>query len=361
LELIGIYDCAGRPDKSGGGAVFQSVLLRWHCRPEAFAAYVARAGEGRNSAPRIAVGFILIVLFHIIFAVAAFVVGPFILKGYDALLGIDRPLMLYFDTVDTFFVTRFGLALLLGAIGCMWLGTWFVVRIVHKRKLSGLMGATARLSWRDFAASFAVWFVVGAISSAVFFAMDATAARSETALLDWGLVLIPLSLFILFQSSAEELVFRGYLQQSLAHRFPHWCVWAALPAIVFTLLHWDSDALPWMNAAYLASILVFSVAMTLLVYATGNLGAAFGAHCANNIIALLLFGADSDYRSAALFVGLPMQDPTWTPIEAALLVILSIALTAIALAFSLHPRSPFKLRGKPAHSREVVQVGSPAE
>ncbi|HEV2901049.1 MAG TPA: CPBP family intramembrane glutamic endopeptidase [Pseudaminobacter sp.] len=205
--------------------MFQSVLLRWHWRPETFAAYIARAGDGRNSAPRIAVGFILIVLFHIIFAVAAFVVGPFILKGYDALLGIDRPLMLYFDTVDTFFVTRFGLALLLGAIGCMWLGTWFVVRTVHKRKLSGLMGATARLSWRDFAASFAVWFVVGAISSAVFFA-------------------IPLSLFILFQSSAEELVFRGYLQQSLAHRFPHWCVWAALPAIMFTLLHWDSDALP---------------------------------------------------------------------------------------------------------------------
>jgi hypothetical protein len=78
---------------------------------------------------------------------------------------------------------------------------------------------------------------------------------------------------------------------------------------------------------------------------------------------LLLFGADSDYRSAALFVGLPMQDPSWTPVEAALLVILSIALTVIALAFSLHPRSPFKLRGTQdrPHSDEVVPVGSPAE
>lgn len=325
--------------------MFQSVQLRPHWRSDAFRAYVAKAGEGRNSARRIAVGFILIALFHVIFAVAALAAGPVVLKGYEALVGIDRPLALYFETMDEFFVTRFGLVLSLGAIGCMWLGTWFVVRFVHKRKLSGVMGAAARLSWRDFASSFAIWFVVGAISSAVFFAMDATAGRSETALLDWGLALLPLSLFILFQSSAEELVLRGYFQQSLAHRFPHWCVWAALPAVAFTLLHWDSDALPWMNAAYLSSTAVFSVAMTILVYATGNLGAAFGAHFANNIVALLLFGADSDYRSAALFVGLPMQDPSWTPIEAALLVILMIVLTAMPLAFSLHPRSPFRLKG----------------
>lgn len=252
----------------------------------------------------------------------------------------------YWEIFDTMFTTRFGLAVLLLAVGSMWFAVLLVMRVLHRRPLSTLLGATARLSWHDFARSFAIWFVVGVVSSAIFFTMDVTAARSETNLLEWAAAFLPLSLFILLQSSAEELVFRGYLQQSLAQRFPHWLAWAILPGIAFTLPHWDFEALPWMNAAYLMSVAVFSIAMTVLVCATGNLGAAFGAHFATNLVALLLFSSDGDYRSAALFVGLPMQDPSWTPTDAALITLSMIALTALTVTLSIHPRSPFKLRSR---------------
>ncbi|MCV3241643.1 CPBP family intramembrane glutamic endopeptidase [Mesorhizobium sp. ZC-5] len=311
---------------------------------------VAKAGEGRNSAWRIAIGFSVITLMVLFITIAAIAAGPLVYQGFCSLAGCAQPTLSYWEAsellYESFLDSWLGFALALSTIGVAWAGTWVALRLVHRRRLSSLMGVTGRLSWHDFASSFAVWFIVGVLSSALFFATDPTGRRGEVELLNWIVALLPFSLLILVQSSAEELVFRGYLQQSLAQRFPNWLVWAVLPTLVFTLLHWDGDAVPWMNAAVLISIAVFSVAMTLLVCATGNLGAAFGAHCANNVVAILFFGGDADFQWAALYVGLPLQDQSWTPADAVLMAIAGIVLTIIPLALSLHPRSPFRLASK---------------
>lgn len=315
-----------------------------------FWSYVAKAGEGRNSAWRIAIGFSVIMLMVLSVTITAIAAGPYAYRGFCALVGCEQPTLSYWEASEMLYEPSpdswLGFALALCMIGAVWAGTWVALRLLHRRRLSSLMGVTGRLSWHDFASSFAVWFIVGVLSSAFFFATDPTARRGDIELLNWIVALLPFSLLILVQSSAEELVFRGYLQQSLAQRFPNWLVWAALPTLVFTLLHWDGVAMPSMNAAVLVSGAVFSAAMTLLVCATGNLGAAFGAHCANNVVAILFFGGDAGYQWAALYIGLPLQDPSWTPADAALMAIAGIVLTIIPLALSLHPRSPFRLASR---------------
>jgi uncharacterized protein len=315
-----------------------------------FWSYVARAGEGRNSAWRIAIGFSVIVLMVLFITLAFVVAGPFAYRGFCALAGCAQPTPSYWEVSEILYELLLnswvGFAFALSTIGAAWAGTWVALRLIHRRRLSSLMGITGRLSWHDLASSFAVWFVVCLGSSALFSATDLTELRDGIELVDWIIALLPFSLWILMQSSAEELVFRGYLQQSLAQRFPNWLVWAALPTLVFTLLHWDGDATPSMNAAILVSGAVFSVAMTLLVCATGNLGAAFGAHCANNVVAILFFGSDADYQWAALYIGPPVQDPSWTPADAALMAITEIVVTIIPLALLLHPRSPFRLASR---------------
>ena len=53
--------------------------------------------------------------------------------------------------------------------------------------------------------------------------------------LPWLLVL-PVALFsILIQTSAEEILFRGYLQQQLGARFASPWIWMALPSVLFGL------------------------------------------------------------------------------------------------------------------------------
>lgn len=106
---------------------------------------------------------------------------------------------------------------------------------------------------------------------------------------------------ILIQTSAEELIFRGYLQQQLAARFNSRFFWMVLPSMLFASLHWD----PAMGSnAWLVVAVTFGMALIAadLTEKTGSLGAAMGLHFANNIFALLFLSVQDTINGLALFV-----------------------------------------------------------
>ena len=106
---------------------------------------------------------------------------------------------------------------------------------------------------------------------------------------------------ILIQTSAEELVFRGYLQQQLAARFKSPIVWMILPAALFAALHWDQAM---GSNKWLVIGVTFTMALIAadLVQRTGSLGAAIGLHFANNIFALLFVSVQDTITGLALYV-----------------------------------------------------------
>jgi len=92
---------------------------------------------------------------------------------------------------------------------------------------------------------------------------------------------------LLIQTSAEELLFRGYLQQQLAVRFRSRAVWMLIPAALFSVGHYDAEMgdTAWLVVGV---TFVFALIAADLVERTGSLGAAIGLHFANNVFALLL-------------------------------------------------------------------------
>jgi len=118
--------------------------------------------------------------------------------------------------------------------------------------------------------------------------------------LTWAL-LLPVALAgILVQVSAEEIVFRGYMQQQLAARFRHPAVWMIVPSLFFALGHYDSsqgDTLPYV----LAWATLFGLAAADLTARTGNLGAAIALHLANNAFAMLFVAAPDNFSGLALY------------------------------------------------------------
>lgn len=106
---------------------------------------------------------------------------------------------------------------------------------------------------------------------------------------------------VLIQSSAEELVFRGYLQQQLAARFKSRIIWMILPSMLFAALHWDPEM---GNNKWLVVGITFVVAMIAadLTEKTGSLGAAIGLHFTNNIFALLFISVQDTMSGLALYV-----------------------------------------------------------
>lgn len=103
------------------------------------------------------------------------------------------------------------------------------------------------------------------------------------------LSLLPLSLLgLLIQTSSEEILFRGYIQQNLAARFASPWVWMALPSALFALGHYmPMDAGE--NAAIVAIWAgLFGLVTADLTARAGTLGPAIALHMVNNFSAILL-------------------------------------------------------------------------
>ena len=104
------------------------------------------------------------------------------------------------------------------------------------------------------------------------------------------------------QVTAEELLFRGYLQQQLAARFRSPVIWLVLPSAAFGILHFDHGTFG--NNAWLvvAATAVFGLIAGDVTARTGNIGAATGLHAANNFLALFLVAPDGYLTGTNLFV-----------------------------------------------------------
>ncbi|MFC6688343.1 CPBP family intramembrane glutamic endopeptidase [Jhaorihella thermophila] len=117
------------------------------------------------------------------------------------------------------------------------------------------------------------------------------------------LLLLPASLLVvLIQTSAEEILFRGYLQQQLAARFRSPLIWAVVPSVLFAAGHYvPAEAGP--NAPLVAAWAgLFGLLMADLTARAGTLGPAIAVHMFNNITSLLLFSTPGQLNGLALYL-----------------------------------------------------------
>lgn len=121
--------------------------------------------------------------------------------------------------------------------------------------------------------------------------------------LPWALVAL------LIQTGAEEIFYRGYLQQQIAARFSSPLIWLTVPNIAFASVHWYNGDGYADSVQYVIWAFLFGLAASDLTARTGSLGAAIGFHMANNIFAFLVVeevGAPDS--GLALFLVSPLPD-----------------------------------------------------
>lgn len=251
------------------GGAFGDPMLGPYAAHREFAA----PARGTSELPRLILGIILIEaiyagLLHLSDAAIAFLPAE-LSEGY------------YYGT------TRLGLIAQLASFALLGMAVVVTARLLHQRGLISLLGAP--YGWRQ----------MGQVTLAVLglFAVTdllppywSTEGMMLSAPASW-IGLLPVSLAALaIQIGAEEIFYRGYVQQQLAARFNSPWVWMILPNLLFASAHYD-DAAPLADSAqYLIWAFFFGLAASDLTARTGNLGAAMGFHLANNIYAFMLFG-----------------------------------------------------------------------
>jgi membrane protease YdiL (CAAX protease family) len=133
------------------------------------------------------------------------------------------------------------------------------------------------------------------------------------------LSLLPVMLPLLFvQISAEEFVFRGYLQSHFAALTSNPIIWMGLPSFLFGLIHFDPTGPAYSAWAYVIWATCLGLVCADLTARSGTLGPALAVHFINNIGALIILAADDWLYGAALYVWPTYGEPwvPWIPFEA---------------------------------------------
>ncbi|MBB5221294.1 hypothetical protein HNP73_001215 [Amaricoccus macauensis] len=195
-----------------------------------------------------------------------------------------------------------GVLLFLASFGGLVLGLSVAVRLLHRRSFASLVGPGG-LRLRPLAIGAGAALGVAAVSGTVAVAIaPPVQGQPVAAWLRTALVALPL---IALQSTAEELLFRGYLLQGLAARFRSRLVWFVLPAVIFGALHWNPADYGAAAPLAVASITLSGLLFADITVRTGNLSAAIGIHIATNVVAILVVSPPSTLDGLALFILVP--------------------------------------------------------
>lgn len=268
-------------------------------------------------------GLVLIVLFYLEFMYLIVFLLSLTIGVGDTLIGKVGWIMVLLSKQDTPLAMVTTLATFIGMIGAVLL----TARVLRDRSPLSLLGRGPIL--RNMLIAGGILAVL--ILSGTFFMHQFFDIRPNLPLSTW-VKWLPLTLPLLFiQISAEELIFRGFLQQELAARFPSPMIWLLVPSLVFGALHWDTEQFgpnAWLLVAGTALFGLFAADVTAR---TGNLGAAIGLHFVNNFFALFITAIDGSMTGLSLFL-----TPFTPDNHTALRMVLLWDIGLIALAYAVY-------------------------
>ena len=255
-----------------------------------FDAYVAPV-RPQQQVWRTIVGFVLIIALYALLTIAVVVVA------WAVSPVADRPVLFFAQSLDPPDTPYKTITLMFTFTG-MIAGVWVAARL-QRRRFRTVFGPAARVL-RDFVAAGLAY---GAVL-AVFLGLWALVYDAEPNLpaVDW-LTLLPVTiLLLLYQTGAEELVFRGWLLQSLGARFRSPVAWAVIPSLMFGAAHFNPSAFASTMWVAVGATAIFGLVAADLTAKTGSLGAAWGFHFVNNLVALAIVAQKGTITGLALYV-----------------------------------------------------------
>lgn len=227
--------------------------------------------------------------------------------------------------VDDTGATAGGIVVILGGFATFSIAVFLVVLTLHRRPIGTIFGPVVLLIPQFVRVCIGMLLLLAAVSILPPWGYGEPLI-ANVALGKW-LTILPLTLLVvLIQTSAEEILFRGYMQQQLAARFNSPLVWMLIPSAMFAVLHYDPTAAGENAIIMVIWAFVFGLVMADLTARSGSLGPAMAVHFINNVSALLIVSLPGQLDGAALYV-LPFgmddveQMRAWLPVDFVLICI----------------------------------------
>jgi membrane protease YdiL (CAAX protease family) len=178
-----------------------------------------------------------------------------------------------------------------------------LIKALHNRTLSETVNGTRKIRFGRIGVGAAVWAILMTIYLAVDYCFD---PENFVLQLDWGkfIVLIILALCLIpLQTTAEELLLRGYLAQGIAAWTKSRWLAILVPSLLFGLLHFANPEVKefgfWLA---MPQYILFGLLFGLVAILDDGIELAIGMHAANNaFLATFVTFSASALQTDALF------------------------------------------------------------
>lgn len=263
--------------------------------------FLALSNLGKNGALRWVGGTLLILFLWLI--VGSVATLPFLLlSGVNFLTGdlsTGDPFWIYIAVSVSF--------------PFIWLGVWLAVRFIHQRAFRTLITSAPKISWTRLAQGFGVWLVLGALAQVAEFLIYPDRAVVTFDASKW-LFFAPFILILTpIQTSAEELLFRGYWLQGVGRITKNVIVLCLVNGILFALPHMLNPEVvshPTDTLLLFLNYFLTGAMFALYTLRDNRLELTLGAHAANNLFAALVVNySDSALTTPAIFTDPVLDAP----------------------------------------------------
>lgn len=182
------------------------------------------------------------------------------------------------------------------------IGILLAVRIIHNRRFLTVITPNLSVDWKKIGKSFGLFFGLVALSTLVdYFLNPSTYQISLNPERFW--IFAPLAAILIpIQTTAEELLFRGYLLQSMALLTRNSAALVLVSGVLFMIPHLAN---PEMTAGFWSMAFYYFLVggiLTVITLRSNSLEMAIGIHAAINLFAALIVNyANSALETESIF------------------------------------------------------------
>ena len=261
--------------------------------------FIEQAYKGKND------WWMYVLTFVSMFVAIQFASIPLILAGYFA---VDGDMTKFQEGASSNFMdsginSNLFLALMIFTFMIALWVLYLFVKYVHKRNFKSIITSRTKIDWKRFWFAFALWGGIVVIISFIGIYLYPEDFLYNFKPIPFLILLLVSFLLLPFQTSTEELVFRGYLMQGLGLLAKNRWFPLIITSIGFGLLHGinpEVEKLGW-------GIMVFYIGTGFLYGITTLMDEgtelALGLHAANNIVAAFLVTTDwTVFQTDALYI-----------------------------------------------------------
>ena len=182
------------------------------------------------------------------------------------------------------------------SFGMLIVGLFLTVRFVHGRPFRSLVTPAKRLNWRRLWQGFGLWLLLVTLASVVEYLLKPDIYTVDFDARRFFPFAVVVLLLTPMQTTAEELLFRGYLLQATGHLGRNFWILALVNGFLFMVPHLGNPELA--ASAILLPLFYLSIGafFAFITLRDNSAELAIGAHAANNLYSALF----ANYTNSAL-------------------------------------------------------------